>query len=168
MRLALAPAVLASIYRDLGLLRKAMIEKGVINVRATIDSSGEFFRWRPYALAVEGWSIPKFYKENEEWTIVGGQNVDIEMESFVQCLRASELVGFDCQEPYRPNRVAMQFGYDQDFPKWIPHSPSSPELAWYNYSRPIASDLRLYYPSRLFEPAVTTQYLKWWRKKPYF
>ncbi|XP_015081584.1 serine/threonine-protein phosphatase 7 long form homolog [Solanum pennellii] len=225
MRLALAPAVLASIYRDLGSLRKAMIETcgrnrdiseihklnlwsplffvqvwawermvslqpecpqnynivsgvrigrwhnvkqtGEINLRTTIDASGEIFLWRPYALAVEaGWSIfPKFYKENEEWTIVGGQNLDQGMESFVRCLRVSELVGLDCQEPYRPNRVAMQFGYDQDFPKWIPRSPSSPELAWYNYSRPIASDLRLYYPSRLFEPDVTTRYFKWWRNE---
>ena len=34
-----------------------------------------------------------------------------------------------------------------------------------NYSTPIASDLRLYYPSRLFESDVTTRYLKWWRKE---
>ncbi|XP_055823287.1 uncharacterized protein LOC129891827 [Solanum dulcamara] len=228
--LALAPAVLASIYRDLSLLKQTMImasskvpsrnrdrfdileislwapqffvqvwawerlvalqpeqaqnnnmvsgvrigrwhnvkQSGVINVRNTIDSSGETFQWRPYTLAVEGWLVPRFYKEKEEWTVVEGQNLDQEMESFVRCLRASELVGLDCQEPYRPNRVAMQFGYDQDFPKWIPRSPSSPELAWYNYSRPTDSDFRLYYPSRLFEPDVTIQYLKWWRKEILF
>ncbi|KAK6784405.1 hypothetical protein RDI58_017860 [Solanum bulbocastanum] len=73
------------------------------------------------------------------------------MESFVRCLRASELVGFDCQEPYRPNRLAIHFGYDQDFPKWIPRSPSSLEIAWYNNSRPMDYNLRLYYLSRLFE-----------------
>ena len=74
---------------------------GEINLRTTIDAAGEIFLWRPYALAVEGWSIlPKFYKENEEWTIVGGQNLDQDMESFIRCLRVSELVGLDCQEPY--------------------------------------------------------------------
>ncbi|KAH0655497.1 hypothetical protein KY285_030379 [Solanum tuberosum] len=77
-----------------------MKQSGVINGRATIDSSRVFFRWRPYTLAMEGWSIPKFYKDKEEWTIVGRKNLDIEIESFVRCLRASELVGFDCQEPY--------------------------------------------------------------------
>ena len=85
------------------------------------------------------------------------------MESVVQCLRAYELVCLDCQEHYRPNRVAMQFGYDQVLPKWIPQSPSSLEL-----SRPIDFNLRLYYPSRLFEPDKTTHYLKWWRKDNYF
>ncbi|KAM3198944.1 hypothetical protein P3L10_034096 [Capsicum annuum] len=114
----------------------------VINVRTTIDSFAETFPWRPYTLAVEGWLIPKFYKENEELTIVEGKNVDHELETFVRFLRVSELVGLDCQEHYRPNRVALQFGYDQDFPKWIPRSSSSPELAWYNYSRPIDSDFR--------------------------
>ncbi|XP_016556769.2 protein MAINTENANCE OF MERISTEMS-like [Capsicum annuum] len=131
-RLALAPAVLSSIYRDLSLLREAMTistssknkddrnrfqilgfclsspllfiqawawerlvvlrpkqagnynmvggarigrwhdvkRSGVINVRAAIDSSAETFQWRPYALSVEGSSVPKFYKETEEWEIV--------------------------------------------------------------------------------------------------
>ena len=46
-------------------------------------------------------------------------NFGSEMESVVQCLRAYELVWLDCQELYRPNRVAMQFGYDQVLPKWI-------------------------------------------------
>ncbi|KAK4341839.1 hypothetical protein RND71_037655 [Anisodus tanguticus] len=229
-RLAFAPAVLASIYRDLSLLKQSMIiassnepssngdsfnileftlwaplffvqvwawerlvslqpeqarncnmvngvrigrwhnvkQSNVINVRMTIDSSAEIFLWRPYAFAVEGWLVPKFYKEKEEWAIVEGANLEQESESFIRCLRVSELVGLDCQEPYRPNRVARQFGYDQDFPKWIPRSPSSPELAWYNYSRPIENDLRLYYPSRLFDSDVTTQYLKWWRKEILF
>ncbi|KAJ8532585.1 hypothetical protein K7X08_012508 [Anisodus acutangulus] len=229
-RLAFAPAVLASIYRDLSLLKQSMIiassnepssngdsfnileftlwaplffvqvwawerlvslqpeqarncnmvngvrigrwhnvkQSNVINVRMTIDSTAEIFLWRPYAFAVEGWLVPKFYKEKEEWAIVEGANLEQESESFIRCLRVSELVGLDCQEPYRPNRVARQFGYDQDFPKWIPRSPSSPELAWYNYSRPIENDLRLYYPSRLFDSDVTTQYLKWWRKEILF
>ncbi|XP_049343197.1 uncharacterized protein LOC125807513 [Solanum verrucosum] len=231
MRLALAPVVLASIYRDLGMLKQTMImvssnepssdgddgdtfnilefslwaplffvqvwawerlvtlqpeqpqncnmvngvrigrwhnakQVDVINVRTTIDLSGDTFQWRPYTLAVEGWLIPKFYKEKEEW--IEGKKLDQEMESFIRCLRVCELIGLDCQEPYRPNRVSMQFGYDQDFPKWIPRSPSSPELSWYNYSIPIDSDLRLYYPSRLFEPDVTTRYLKWWRKEILF
>ena len=91
--------------------------------------------------------------------------MDQEMESYDRFLRVSELVGLDFQETYRPKGVAMQFGYDQDFPKWIPRSPSSSKLVWYNYNRPIDSDLRLYYPSRLFEPYVTTRYLKWWRNE---
>ncbi|KAK4713541.1 hypothetical protein R3W88_019448 [Solanum pinnatisectum] len=145
IRLALAPVVLASIYRELGFrngdkfdIHKLSLwsplfyvqvwawertlvgvrigrwnkvkQSGVINVRATIDSSGEFFLWRPYALAVEGWSIPKFYKDKEEWTVVGGKILDIEID---------------------------------------------PELSWYNYNIPTNSNLKLYYPSRLFESDVT-------------
>ncbi|KAG5590411.1 hypothetical protein H5410_040925 [Solanum commersonii] len=102
----------------------------------------------PYALVVEGQLIPKFYKENEEWTIVGGKNLDLEMKSFIRCLRASE-----------------PFGYDQDFLKWIPRSPSSPKHDGYNYNKPIDSNLGLDYPSRLFESDVITQYLKWWRNE---
>ncbi|MCD7467791.1 hypothetical protein HAX54_005410 [Datura stramonium] len=140
-------------------------QSGVFNVRTTIDSSEETFQWRPYALAEEGWIILEFYNEKEEWAIVEGKILDQELESFIRCLRVSELVGLDCQEPYRPNRVAMQLGYDQDFPKWIPRLPSSPGLALYNYIRPIDSDLRLYYPSRFSESDVTTKYLKMVEKR---
>ncbi|XP_047266872.1 uncharacterized protein LOC124897696 [Capsicum annuum] len=96
-RLALDPAVLASIYKDLSLLKQTMI----------MASSNE-----------PSWLVPKLYKENGEWTIVERrQNVDQELESFIRFLRVSELVGLDCQEHYRPSRVALQLGYDQDFPK---------------------------------------------------
>ncbi|CAN4122255.1 unnamed protein product [Withania somnifera] len=157
-RLALAPVVLASIYRDLSLLKQTMImassnepnssngkdgdrfnnlefslwaplffvqvwawerllllrpeqprnynmfsavrigrwhnvkQSGVIDVRTIIDSSGETFQWRPYALAMEGWLVPKFYNEKEEWVKVERENFDQELESFFRCLRASELV----------------------------------------------------------------------------
>ncbi|KAK4706710.1 hypothetical protein R3W88_033722 [Solanum pinnatisectum] len=181
MRLELAANILASIYRDLGSLKQAMImassevphrnghifdihklslwsplffvqvwawERMVSLHPERLELQYKsFFLWRPYALAVKGWSIPMFYKENEERTIVGGKNLDPEMESFVRCLREFELVGLYYQKPYRPNRVEMQFGYDQDFPKWIPRSPSCLELDWYSNNIPIDSDLRLYSPS---------------------
>ncbi|KAF3619537.1 hypothetical protein FXO37_33648 [Capsicum annuum] len=88
----------------------AQCEKSkVINVRTTIGSSTKMFLWRPYTLALEGWLVPKLYKENGEWTIVERrQNVDQELESFIRFLRVSELVGLDCQEHYRPSRVALQ------------------------------------------------------------
>lgn len=58
---------------------------------------------------MEGRSIPTFYKDKEEWIIDVGKHLDTKIESFVRFLRASELVGFDCHEPYRPNQVAMEF-----------------------------------------------------------
>uniref|UniRef100_K4BQI5 Aminotransferase-like plant mobile domain-containing protein n=1 Tax=Solanum lycopersicum TaxID=4081 RepID=K4BQI5_SOLLC len=125
MRLALSPGVLPSIYRDLGSLRIVMIETGrrnkdKIEIHKLNLWSSLFF--------VQVWAWERMIslqleRENEEWTIVGGQNLYQEMESYVRCLRVSEFVCLDFQEPYRPNRVAMQFGYDQDFPKWIPRSP---------------------------------------------
>lgn len=47
------------------------------------NSSRELFQWRPYTLVVEGWLIPKFYKEKEEWIIVEGKISDLEIESFI-------------------------------------------------------------------------------------
>ncbi|KAL0353626.1 UNVERIFIED_CONTAM: hypothetical protein Sangu_0943900 [Sesamum angustifolium] len=181
-RLALGPAVLACIYRDLGLLRESMaastrllseddsilsltlcspfglvqvwawerlqplqpepnfISSGGVrvarwsgpkksatgNVRPAINSAGVTFLWRPYALAMDNWSFPGFYKEEEE--LIKGGGLSVELESFIRCLRASLLVGIDCQEPYLPHRVAMQFGFDQDLPRWIPREIMSQKL----------------------------------------
>nr|GMC75483.1 serine/threonine-protein phosphatase 7 long form homolog [Ipomoea batatas] len=220
IRIALAPPVLCSIYRDMSLLRETMemisspdqmkggencecnvfaltlgaplqfvqiwgweriiplrpppncIEPGDVrlarwhnlkdfsknmNVRTSIDSAAETFLWRPYVLAVDNWKIPKFYKEKEQF----GEDLSEELKSFMYCLRVSQLVGVDCNEPYRPNRVAMQFGFDQDIPEWIPRSDKSGEVAWCEYSRPIGT---VNIPPRLLESDVTARYLEWWRK----
>ncbi|XP_059638820.1 protein MAINTENANCE OF MERISTEMS-like [Cornus florida] len=219
-RIALAPPVLASLYRDLSLLKETIVASAELeananddsslavtlwaplrlaqcwawerfsplrpqpsviksgeprmarwqslrrskfeNVRGAIDSAGEIFQWRPYVTTVHGLSLPKFYKEKEEW-VSNNPSLDEEVESFARCLRVCELVGVDCREQYLPHRVAMQFGMDQDLPGWVPRSNATPEIAWNNYSRPV-SDSKLYIPSRLSESDVSTQYLEWWNE----
>ncbi|KAG9156681.1 hypothetical protein Leryth_006641 [Lithospermum erythrorhizon] len=226
-RIALAPALLAGIYRDLTLLNGAMSEasklfggddedsleiglwapmqlvqiwvwerlvplrpskwnfidtgdprvirwqaieqEDTINMRPAIDSVGEAFLWRPYALALDNWVLPRYYRESEEWLPINGKmndddddydDDDGELESFAQCLRVCELQGIDCKEVYQPHRVAMQFGYDQDLPKWIDSSNKFIEFAWY---RPFDDDAFLFLPSRLVEADVSYRYMEWWR-----
>ncbi|OMP03116.1 hypothetical protein COLO4_10613 [Corchorus olitorius] len=215
-KLALAPAVLASIYRDLCLLKDAItastklgkeevftltlwspfqlvqvwawerflglrpqpnpIAKGeprlvqwhdvsckVDNVRLALESAGGSFEWRPYAMQVDNWKQPKFYRENEVCISITAR-LDKELESFARCLKASELVGLDCVEQYLPHRVAMQFGIDQDIPACVPpRSSETPELAWLNYCESL-SGVKLYIPSRLYKAGVTAKYLKWWKQ----
>lgn len=221
-RIALAPTVLASLYRDLGLLRETLMASAKLkgdkndednylalslwspmqfvqvwawerlppsqpkpkfidlgeprlarwdgvkglnieNVRLVLDSCGESYLWRPYAIAVDNWLVPKFYKEKEQWVLFSSKEFDEELESFARCLRVSELVGIDSIESYLPHRVAMQFGMDQDLPQWVHHSNGNAEIAWKNYTRPLI-DAKIYVPSRLFESDVTTRYLEWWKK----
>ncbi|KAM2058169.1 hypothetical protein ACFX16_030771 [Malus domestica] len=143
-RITLTPAILASIYRDLGVLKKAIVDsnqlesscgavsdlvirspfqlvqvwawerfsdlrpenpnhlnngeprmarwdkmvgRGVENLRKTLDSAGEEFLWRPYALdVVENWHLPEYYPQKEKWVSVGPDSGD-ELQSFVRCLR---------------------------------------------------------------------------------
>ncbi|KAH0633118.1 hypothetical protein KY284_035904 [Solanum tuberosum] len=59
----------------------------------------------------------------------------------------------------------MQCGYDQDFPKWIPRSPSSSELAWYNYKRAIDFDLRVIECQVDNYPEVPPSFSLRWKKK---
>ncbi|KAK6282804.1 hypothetical protein POUND7_016629 [Theobroma cacao] len=214
-RLALAPAVLASIYRDLCLLKDAItastklgkeevftltlwspfqlvqvwawerfaelrpkpnsIAKGeprlvqwhdvsckVENVRLALESASGSFEWRPYAMQIDNWKQPKFYRENEVCISITAR-LDKELESFARCLKASELVGLDCVEQYLPHRVAMQFGIDQDIPDSVPRSDETPEIAWLNYCESL-SGVKLYIPSRLYKAGVTAQYLNWWKQ----
>ncbi|XVE48941.1 hypothetical protein DITRI_Ditri01bG0042500 [Diplodiscus trichospermus] len=214
-RLALAPAVLASIYRDLCLLKDAinastklgkeevvtltvwspfqlvqvwawerllelrpkpnLIAKSeprlaqwhdvnckVENVRLALEAARGSFEWRPYALQIENWKQPKFYRENEVCISITSR-LDKELESFARCLKTSELVGLDCVEQYLPHRVAMQFGIDQDIPGCIPRSDETPEIAWLNYCESLTG-VKLYIPSRLYKAGVTAQYLKWWKQ----
>ncbi|KAL3508504.1 hypothetical protein ACH5RR_027905 [Cinchona calisaya] len=219
-RIALAPAVLACIYRDLSLLKESIFASSKLedessddsilalslwaplrlfqlwawerflmfkpepnflcfgdpraarwhnlkksdigNVRPMIDSSGDIFLWRPYTLSVDQWAFPAFYREIEEWVHIG-QCLDEALESFARFLKACVLVGIDCEEPYQPHRVALQFGFDQDIPALVPRSTESLEVAWINYSKPLDSDATLYIPGRLFESDWSIQYQQWWR-----
>ncbi|KAL2322612.1 hypothetical protein Fmac_026991 [Flemingia macrophylla] len=216
--IALGPAVLASIYKDLTLLKKTIVgltEKLVLgddlqlevtlqspfylvqiwvwerfeslqpqprwinreeamlfrwhkvkplkinNVRLALDSAMEHFRWRPYVQYVGKFNV--FYPENET-SVPFGTNLDTELISFVTCLRVSVLVGIESTiKHYLPNRVAMQFGMDQDVPDCVPKFCGSKSTAWKNYCR-LVSDRSLYFPARLFEGDVTTRYAKWWKE----
>ncbi|KAH0642055.1 hypothetical protein KY290_033659 [Solanum tuberosum] len=221
--IALAPAVLASIYRDMSLLRQLIVSSAKnhapsdsrfiedvlnpnlrapfqfvqpwawerftnlqpkpssiiytgeprvarwhkvkklnhVNPRSGIDSAAECFLWCPYVVdIVKNWDIIRFYKERDEYVVVG-PNMGREIMAFAQLVRASELVGMDCVEQYNPHRVSMQFGFDQDVPDCVNHaSDHIPKIAWTNYNRPI-KDVNLYIPSRFIESDVSRRYLEW-------
>ncbi|XP_062016603.1 uncharacterized protein LOC133733013 [Rosa rugosa] len=223
-RIALAPAVLACIYRDLSVLKRAIVSsnelKGrngvsklklkspfhlvqvwawerflefrpvpnvisyaeprlalwnrvdglkVVNVRTVLESAGESFVWRPYAMPIENWNFPKFYTEKEKWV---GPGLEDELLSFVMCLRATELAGLDTREQYLPHRVARQFGYDQDFPSSVArsgHSSDEPcvevnsDGSWKDCIEEM-KNVKLYIPSRMSKADISTRYLKWWKE----
>ncbi|KAM1696426.1 hypothetical protein ACFXTN_027954 [Malus domestica] len=220
-RIALAPAVLASIYRDLGVLKMAIVDSNkleissndvselvirspfqlvqvwawerfsdlrpenpnrlncgeprmarwdtlngqkVENLGKVLDSAREEFLWRPYALdVVENWHLPEYYPQKEKWVSVGPASDD-ELQSFVRCLRVSELVGLNgAIEQYLPHRVAMQFGYDQDLPCSLTQLKPNSNRDWKHYIEE-TKKVKLYLPSRLFEADVSTNYLKWWNQ----
>ncbi|CAI0379937.1 unnamed protein product, partial [Linum tenue] len=132
----------------------------VRDLRLALDSAGDTFSWRPYAVSLNGWQFPDFYRGNGEW---------LDMESnesllpYSLCLRVSELVGQGCVEQYLPHRVAMQFGMDQDLPHNVDPSNECPEMVWLNYIMSFGN-AKVYVPPRLFEPDVTVGYLNWWRE----
>ena len=214
-RIALAPAVLSSIYSDLGLLKEKLVAStkldteevltisapfqlvqlwawerfpalrpspisisqreprparwsklkkvSIENVRLAIDTAGESFQWRPYAIAANhNWLFPKFYEEKEQWVSVDAA-LDKELESFALCLRVCELLGLHCIQQYLPHRVAMQFGIDQDLPGHVARYNMSPGIAWSHYNRSIG-DSKLYIPPRLFEADITMRYFEWWKQ----
>ncbi|GJV96376.1 aminotransferase-like mobile domain-containing protein [Tanacetum coccineum] len=106
----------------------------------------------------------KVYQEKGRWVVVV-DCLDEELESWVRCVRVSELVGLDgsCIQQYLPHRVAMQFGMNQDVPADVPRKNETREIAWGFYTRSV-KDVELYVPPRLSEPYVTTRYLEWRNK----
>ncbi|XP_057433125.1 protein MAINTENANCE OF MERISTEMS-like [Lotus japonicus] len=206
-RIALAPAVLASIYRDLSLLSKSVRSAATMKLRVTLwapfqlvqvwalerfpalqpnpcpvrqgqpimakwdrvkmlkknnlnlilDDAGSRngFLWRPYQ------NSPPLYLYNEKdmW-MCDNPCFDDELQAFSRCLRVSELVGMGCIENYRPNRVAMQFGMDQDIPGVVDPSNKDP---WMSYSQPIM-DINLCPALCSSQPKVTSRYYNWWKQ----
>ncbi|KAG0491891.1 hypothetical protein HPP92_005289 [Vanilla planifolia] len=130
----------------------------VISVLELPDS----FQWRPYAISLDSWCMPSFYKEKGEW-ICTGPLANEEFVSFARCLTPCELVGLDCIEQYLPHWVAMQFGLDQDIPDAISRSNSSWEAAWESYDTS-GSCLKFFAPPRLYESDVTKRYSAWWKQ----
>ncbi|XP_047250137.1 uncharacterized protein LOC124885917 [Capsicum annuum] len=120
-----------------------------VDPRSEIDSASEHFLWRPYAVdIVKNWDINKFYKERDEYVVVG-QKMGSEILIFARL--------------YNPHRVSMQFGFDQDAPGCVNLAGDhTPKIAWTNYNRPI-KDVKLYIPSRFIESDVSRRYLDWWK-----
>ncbi|KAL6970728.1 hypothetical protein U1Q18_030420 [Sarracenia purpurea var. burkii] len=133
------------------------------NLALGIALEGKSFQWRPFDLAGPNILFQKLWNEKEEWVPVSSPRLDDELECFARCLRVSELVGPDCIELYLPNRVARQFGFDQDVPGIVARYNTTPRIAWESYTRPVR-DAKLYIPPRLFEPSVTTRYSEWWQQ----
>ncbi|XP_039130411.1 uncharacterized protein LOC120266821 [Dioscorea cayenensis subsp. rotundata] len=141
-RISFAPAVLASLYHDLGMVKNYFLANGqrrqsplvlvanfkilhlwvwerfvplrpgpqnfkleISYVRAVIEEGGHF----------NGALYPMVSVDEGKWFYCCVDEDD-ELRSFARCLRMCELVGIDCIEKYFPNRVAMQFGLDQDIP----------------------------------------------------
>ncbi|PKU64906.1 uncharacterized protein LOC110104273 [Dendrobium catenatum] len=129
----------------------------VISVMELPDS----FQWRPYAISLDSWCMPSFYKEMGEWVCSGGSSDD-EFGSFARCLRPCELVGLDCIEQYLPHWVAMQFGLDQDIPNNVTRANSSWEAAWDSFDT-ASRMLKFFAPPRLYESDVTARYSVWWK-----
>ncbi|XP_039032332.1 uncharacterized protein LOC120167362 [Hibiscus syriacus] len=186
-RVALAPAVLCSIYRDLNLLKDRFSGSVVAQSNELVYIYAPFqlvqvwvwerfpaLRPTPSSIShgeprVSRWNrlkvnVPNFYGDEEQHVLIDSRvHLDEQIHSFARCLRGSELVGLDSIEQYVPHRVSMQFGMDQDLPGCFARCNGNPDIAWRNYSRPIR-DAVLYVPPRLFESDVTSQYWHWWKQ----
>ncbi|XP_074310517.1 uncharacterized protein LOC141646545 [Silene latifolia] len=135
-----------------------------MGLKTELDSTGETFRWRPYATSIDNWSFPCFYDDVGKWVSIDS---DEKWEMFAVCLRVCQLQGFDVEdaENYNPHRVAKQFGFDQDIPCSFPRSSNealeitSPDLDQ------LVTMTKLYVPSRLFQGGVTLRYADWWKGK---
>ncbi|OIV98906.1 hypothetical protein TanjilG_07341 [Lupinus angustifolius] len=82
------------------------------------------------------------------------------LDSFVFCLRVSELVGMGCREQYLPHRVAMQFGMDQDIPGMVEPCHTDSLVNYCSWDRNLCKALC---PNQC-QPNVTFRYYNWWKQ----
>ncbi|XP_040938086.1 uncharacterized protein [Gossypium hirsutum] len=84
------------------------LKVNVSDIKLPINSTGKSFQWRPYAIAINGWSLPKFYADEEQHILIDSHtHLNEDIHSFARCLRVSELVGLESIEQYLPQRVSM-------------------------------------------------------------
>jgi len=126
----------------------------------SVFASPDELQWRPYATSLDNWCSPSFYKVDDQ-RFLSNLAEDKELESFARCLRTCELVGLNSVEQYLPHRVAMQFGLDQEIPKFVPRADLTWEVAWKTYDF-TEKNIKFYVPPRLFESDVTLRYSNWW------
>ncbi|GJU60714.1 gag-pol polyprotein [Tanacetum coccineum] len=181
VRLALAFAFLASVYKDLSFLKDRIVlddEMSVI-VQAPMQlvqiwiwerfpkispkcktcCNLRFARWEKTIVCVDGVGsfIYNYAFEDFIWQpYVKDSN---ENSGF------SKLVGLDgsCIQQYLPHRVAMQFGMNQDVHANVARVNGTREITWKFYTRRV-KDAKFYIPSRFSEAYVTARYLEWRNK----
>ncbi|RWR79859.1 Serine/threonine-protein phosphatase 7 [Cinnamomum micranthum f. kanehirae] len=161
-RIALGHAILASLYRDLGLMKRNMDSDAPNSVV-----------WAPFEL-LQKWSwerLPPLRQESEpitfsfvrtlkskkgfHWMPYKKLSMEVEeLHLLAIYVRASKLVGLNCSEPYRPYRVAMQFGFDQDLPGFVSD----------NDCERTNEEININMPYRVFQPEVSMRYLQWWKR----
>ncbi|KAL1220889.1 putative serinePthreonine-protein phosphatase 7 long form [Cardamine amara subsp. amara] len=136
---------------------------GVGQRTENVSLSFDDFEWRPYTKPLNNWNPLRFYVEEALWVTVD-DNLEDEFVLFARCVRSCKLVGIGFVEDYYPNRVAMQFGLDQDLPGLVAyHGNFTEEGAWNDYNKCL-DGLKLYMPSRLATTSVTARYRDWWLK----
>ena len=131
---------------------KLVLKESLVDVRSILRS-GDGFQWRPYTRDLRNWCHRSFYPVKELMVPDCAALDDEELKSFCLCLHPHQLVGIDCAEMYRPQRVAMQFGYDQDLPG---------ECA-------VLSALEsqkgsMFVPSRFSQQRMSRRYKNWWKE----
>ncbi|XP_040960283.1 uncharacterized protein [Gossypium hirsutum] len=108
-------------YDEPRIARWHRLKVNVSDIKLPINSVGKSFQWRPYAIAINGWSVPKFYGDDT--------HLNEDIHSFARCLRVNELVGLESIEQYLPQRVSMQFEMDQDLPGCFARCTGNPDIA---------------------------------------
>ncbi|KAJ0251192.1 Uncharacterized protein HA466_0135630 [Hirschfeldia incana] len=192
-RIALAPAVLASLYRDLGRIRASTRNVDVKSLFKLV----QVWIWERFkSLGPRPGVIPNGEPRIARWSGLRQRAVDNVMrlflgddfdwrtytkplrnwnpprfcndkaksdDEFARFVRVSKLDGFGFKEDYYPNRVAMQFGLAQD-PTKRTSNLREKEACEEDKNRPLDGSKK-HNPSRLTTGSVSAaKYRAWWMK----